>query len=251
MPWTKTEATLAAVLVDDLRSRGWSVYQEVEALGAVADIVATQGSCLWVIEAKVSLGVGVLSQARRWIGQANLVSCAVAPGRTSDARRFALDAAGAFGIGVLEVHRPEAAPAGERPASGEWHKRWTSYGLVSGPAIEVVRPTFTRRSGGRVRAALREEQKTYAQAGNADGKRYTAFTATCDAIRRELEFADHPLVVSELVGRLRGNHHYASEASARGAIRKWVEAGKIEGVELEHRGRPHPTRVRLVGNVSA
>ena len=140
MPWTKTEATLAAVLVDDLRSRGWSVYQEVEALGAVADIVATQGPCLWVIEAKVSLGVGVLSQARRWVGQANLVSCAVAPGRTSDARRFAMDAAAAFGIGVLEVHRP-VVPIGDRPKPGEWRRWFSTHGLAGGPAIEVVRPT--------------------------------------------------------------------------------------------------------------
>lgn len=57
--------------------------------------------------------------------------------------------------------------------------------------------------------------------------------------------ATGPMTVRELVERLRGRHHYGSEASARGSIFKWAGAGVIEGVELERRGRPLPALVRL------
>ena len=229
MAWTKVEAELAAVLVDDLRERGWQIYQEVEwhQNGACCDIVAVQGGILWAIETKISLGASVLSQAKRWIGHANLASCAVASARHSEARRFCQDAAAAFGIGVLEVSR-------------EGHDYgWTA----GGPAKELVRPRFTRRCSPRLRSALREEQKTHAVAGNAGGKRFTAFAATCIAIRRQLEL-DGPMTVSLLVKRLGDRHHYASEASAKGSIRSWAEAGKIAGVEL-HRPDREPAQLRL------
>lgn len=217
--WTKVEAELAAVLVDDLRGRGWSVYQEVDAWGHVADIVATQGRALWVVECKLTLGLVVLGQAHRWIGHANLVSVAVLPGRRSIARDYALASAREFGIGVLEVR------------GGKEVTR------------EIVRPRFLRRCSGRVGRSLHEKQKTYAAAGNANGKRYSSFIGTCDEVRRIL--ADGPLTVRRLVARLAGRHHYASEASARGSILKWASAGKIEGVEaVIEPGSPTVLRVK-------
>src|SRR5262245_58424125 len=105
-PWTKVETELAKVVVDDLRARGWKVYQEVDVRGSACDIAAVMGTVLWAIECKVSLGVGVLAQARGWLDGANLVSVAVLPGRHSDGRRLAEDMAKTLGIGVLEVHGP-------------------------------------------------------------------------------------------------------------------------------------------------
>lgn len=106
MAWTKKETELAAVVVEELRGRGWTVYQEVTVGGSVCDIVATSGRVLWAIEAKLGLGLPVLAQARAWQGAATLVSVAVTSGRRSSTRALALEVAGKFGIGVLEVHGP-------------------------------------------------------------------------------------------------------------------------------------------------
>lgn len=55
--WTKVESEMAAVLVEDLRERGWEVYQEVTVNGCACDIVATQGKIIWAIETKLSMGL--------------------------------------------------------------------------------------------------------------------------------------------------------------------------------------------------
>jgi hypothetical protein len=83
MSSTKKETELAKVVVGELRERGWTVYQEVTVGGSVCDIVAVSGRVLWAIEAKLSLGMTVLSQAKAWNGAANLVSVAVPNGRRS------------------------------------------------------------------------------------------------------------------------------------------------------------------------
>lgn len=168
-------------------------------------------------------------QAQRWSWCAHLVSAAVAPARRSLGRDFALAAAEALGVGILEVGSPRAC-------GSDWARR--------APVQELVRPAFTRRVSPKLRGSLREKHKTFAAAGNADGKRYTSFAATCDEIRGVLR-RHGPLTIKALVEKLRGRHHYASEASARGSLYKWARAGVIEGVELELRGRPRPALIRL------
>jgi hypothetical protein len=109
--WPATEADLARPLVEQLRELGWRVYQEVEwyTNGPRADIVATQGRLYWAIECKKSLSLDVLAQAFGWIGKAHVVSVAVpASRRHSSGNDFALEAARAFGIGVLHVVDPAA-----------------------------------------------------------------------------------------------------------------------------------------------
>jgi hypothetical protein len=217
MAWTKKESELAAVLVDDLQGRGWEVYQEVEVAGSVADLVATQGRVVWAIETKISLSLVVLGQAHRWLGLAHLVSAAVAPARHSVGRGYALASAEAMGVGILEVHSPKLC-------GSDWARK--------SPVYERVRSSFVRRVSPRLGRDLREEHKTFAAAGNAEGRRYTPFAATCDEIRLVLR-RHGPMTVRELVENLHGRHHYASEASARGSVYKWAKAGVIKGVELK------------------
>ena len=56
----ESEVEIGRVVVEALRARGWTVYQEVQSrLGPVADIVAVQGPVLWVVELKRQFGFDV------------------------------------------------------------------------------------------------------------------------------------------------------------------------------------------------
>ena len=222
-------------MVDELRARGWTVYQEVTVAGSVCDIVAVNGNVLWAIEAKVNLGLTVLAQARAWQSTANLVSIAVPDGRRSSTRNIAIEAAGLFGLGVLEIHDPNRYD-------------WLMRGKPS-RILEIVRPLRRRHAHGMLRAALRDEQQYFAAAGNADGKRWTPFASTCDALRTVL--ARGPMTIREAVLALRGRHHYANEVSARGSIYQWAKAGAIAGVELIPGGKGQHARVGLVKDPTA
>lgn len=233
MAWTKQETEVAAVVVDDLRARGWTVYQEVTVTCAgVVDIVATKGRVLWAIEAKISLGLPVLAQARTWLDSANLVSVAVPPWPHTKVSSMAVATARAFGIGVLQTLPPD--------------ERWDNAhgGPLRSRVREVERPERRRKTYDFIRKALLDQQQTFAPAGNADGKRYTPFAATCDALRETLRLHG-PMTVGEAIKALGGRHHYANEASAKGSIYKWAERDLIDGVELLREGPGRHARLRL------
>lgn len=222
--WPETEVQLAAELVADLQDRGWTVYQEVEIAGPVCDVVAVQGAIVWAIECKVTLGLAVLAQAKGWIGMANLVSAAVPHGR-STGRSFAEETAAAFGIGVLSIRAPDPWAPGIRRVS------------------ETVRPAFLRRSSGRIKRALRPEHQTSAPAGS-NGGRFTPYRATIKRLQ-ELLRTHGPLPVRKAVALLGGQHHYASEASARGSLSKYARAGQLDGICWVEQGRPRPGLLAL------
>lgn len=208
----ESEADLAEVVVRYLTDFGWDVYQEVE-LHNIADVVAVNDRIVWVIETKRTFGLGVLSQAQQWLRYANRVSIGVPVARRSDARNFGEYTARAFGIGVLQV---------------------------SGPNIdqvsETVRPKLQRFKAKRIRSVLCPEQKTFAKAGNAERKRWTPFKQTCERLRREVARSRDGLIpLKTLIEKV--DHHYASATSARGSLKKMIEEGVIDGLELQREGR--------------
>jgi hypothetical protein len=73
----RPETDIARPVVAWLQAQGWTVYQEVQHQGCVADIVAVRGPLLWVIECKAQLGLAVLGQALGWQGHAHAISVAV------------------------------------------------------------------------------------------------------------------------------------------------------------------------------
>lgn len=196
---------------------GFTVYQEVSYLGRVADFVVDVNGRGWVIECKKSLGLAVLEQADHWIRMGiRQVSIAVPHARNGTQRRFAVKVASWVGCGVLTVH---AARVHEDLA----------------PRINRCPPR--RRRGKQYRDILDaccEEHKTYCEAGSANGGHYTPFKRTCDrilnAVRRKPGMS-----IKELVESV--DHHYASSASARQSIPRWIEADKIGGVRLERDGK--------------
>ena len=93
----ESEAQLAAAVVSHLREHGWEVWQEVRA-GRIsdrrADIVATMGRRVMVVETKLSLSAAVVGQAFQWRPYAHWVVVAVP---------FASRDAG--GVGVVAILR--------------------------------------------------------------------------------------------------------------------------------------------------
>lgn len=222
----KAEECLAADLVAWLRGGGWDVYEEVETRSGFgrADVVAVKGSLVHVIEAKVSMGLAVLSQAARWRGHANLVSVAT---RTWGRRS-----------GDVSVEVCEALGVG-----------WYGVGLP-GTVLELAAPRLTRRTSTQVRRALRPEHQTYARAGS-NGGFYSAFRGTVarlvEAVRRaESEQGSwrHGVSPAEVCASI--VHHYATARSAASALTSAVERGLVPELEVydEPYGRSVRRRIR-------
>jgi hypothetical protein len=214
-PFT-TEAELAKVVVAWLSNLGWEVFQEVQAnqYCPIADIVGRKGTLTCVVETKLSLGLRVLNQADYWRTRANLVYVAVPQYGQGRDVSFAVRVAELLGIGVLRAN-PEA------------------YSGVSN-ITEVKRPAFRRNIYSELAKSLNDGHKTFAEAGNADGRRWTPFQQTCDTVRRYAQV--HPgAPLKEIIDNVKT--HYSTPATARTSLAKWIEGGHVAGLRVERIGR--------------
>ncbi len=210
--WPRSETDLADVLVPWLKERSWEVYQEVQVhrSSGRADIVATQGPLVWVIELKQSFSLSVLDQACYWRHNAHYVSVAVPPvSRRSCAH--ASELCKSLRLGLLELRKLE-----------HYEIRWAQ------SVSERVAPYFNRRAQSKtVRDSLCDEQKDWAKAGNADGKFWTPFQGTCKALADYV--AKNPgQTMKEVIDQI--DHHYSSDAGARAHLAKYIDRGIVAQV---------------------
>lgn len=210
------ESELASIVVEWLQGHGSDVYQEVAVLGGVADIVTLDGPMISIIECKLSFGVQVVGQAIDRVRSAHRVWVAV-PAATQGSLLVLRPALELYGIGVLTVAKPYGSPG-----------RHT--------VVEQVAPRMNRRSphAQRLRDRLEPEHKTFAEAGTASGKRWTAFEST----RRELinVVRENPGISMSGAIKIIGKQHYASTSSARQSLSRWVKTGVIAEVEFQGGG---------------
>lgn len=213
-PVRHSEVLLGPPVLSWLAEEGWDAYQEVVVGAPVADIVATSGRIVAVVELKIGLTWELLYQAIRWRHDAHLVWVAVPQAKASDGRRVAERVFGDKGIGILSV-------------------RWAG---GADPRVEVVqRPALNRRAEAeRIRSLLRPEHKTFAPAGMSHGGRWTPFRETCDRLRRYVgENPGAPLKAA--IGSIQ--HHYASGSSARAHLIDLIGRGVVPGVSLKREGK--------------
>jgi hypothetical protein len=221
-----SEEDFASSVVAWLKDQHWVVYQEVEPhrSGSIADIIAVQGAVVWIVETKLSFNPEVLWQATQWAQHAHYVSVAVPSlGRRNERFRMLERYCRQNGIGVLVP---------------------STYDQKEYDFSEEVEPEFVRKPGmlDRVKNSLRPEHLTYAKAGNADGRRYTPWKATCDAVRRKVEETPG-ITMKDCIDGMK--HHYSSNSCARNSMAKWIDAGKVEGVRSKRDGkflRLYPTK---------
>lgn len=211
-----SEADLAAVVVAWLESLGADVYSEVEYKASIADIVAVRGAEVTVIETKTSWSLALIAQAMEWRRHAHRVYVA---GPQSKTTWQVCPIAQELGIGMFEVRMgdPESADRWTQPHVHELvpSRRWNSKPVA-------------------MRQRLRPEHKTAAPAGHAGGGRWTPYRDTCAQILA-IVTSDPGISVRDCIARTK--HHYAPPASARGAIAKWVIAGRVPGVRIEYERR--------------
>lgn len=213
--WPESEAVLAQAVVGWLREYHWEVYQEVQIYsgGSVADIVAVQGRLVWVIECKKTLCFELLGQGENWTEHAHYTSVCV-PRVADRVIGLTTKILNLTGMGLVRAD--------------EYGRVW-----------EAHKPRINRRADATtLLKALREEHKTFAQAGTDSGRRWTPFLDTCSKIRKRVEELPG-IEMRELIASV--ETHYATPASARANIKVWAEAGKIPGVKIIRAGR----RLRL------
>lgn len=207
----KTETELAKEIITYLHQMDWEIYKEVQFLqyGNVADIVATQNNLVWILECKLSLSLSLIAQAERWKFLANYISIVVPIRKHNSANRIIREILKHYGIGCYEV-------------GSDFITEWVS------PRLQ--RKAFTKH----IKDCLVEEQKFWAEAGNATGKRYTPFQDTKEQLLRMVK--EKPgLPMKDLIAKIQ--HHYCSDKTACSCILQWIHKGIITGIELRQEGR--------------
>lgn len=217
----RSEVELGCPVIAWLECEGWDVYQEVQRgyAGPVADIVATKGDIVAVVELKVSLTFDLLAQITRWTGYAHHLFVAVPHARSSDGRRMAERVFADRGVYVLEVHETS-------------HAEQLRQGTIA-DRVKQQRATPTRLEAphaATLHARLREEHKTHASAGSARGGHYTEFRGTCEKLAA-LVRARPGVSLRDAVAGI--DHHYANAKSARSHLRQMVAKGVVAGVRVE------------------
>ncbi len=215
------EETIAGAVVTYLEQQAWDVYQEVEYVGSRADIVATSGFIVRVVEVKTSLTAALVEQAWGWKPWAHYVHIAVpkpkirhrVPGR-SVLLSFCL----AHGIGIFHVQKRE-------PRWSEQDERKSKFEIKEAEMAKLNRKALAAH----FRNAIRPEHKNWGRAGNADNKYYTPWRGTCEAWRAYIK--QHPgCSIKELVDKV--GHHYQSDSTARSCMSGYLRNGTIPGVEV-------------------
>jgi hypothetical protein len=205
-----SEAELVGRAAEWLRADGWDCFYEVAPWGsgaARADIVATRGPLLAVVECKMALSLALLEQCEAWRPYANVTWAAVPYGNRS---RFATRVASDWlGVGVMSLQA----------------ETWARDVLVA--------PALRRRVDEKLRNALDPSQQRTAP-GAAGGFR-TPFRATCERLLESVRVAGGRLPVKQAMTELQ--HHYSSAACARASLIERTERGVVPGLRLAREGR--------------
>jgi len=192
------ETEVAANVISYLGDLHWECFSEVTYNHARADIIARQGRLIWIIETKITFGLPVIEQARRWVNHANFVSVAT----PSVPKEFGREVCRLFGIGILFAN-------GIRTE-------------------ERLRAKLNRRPISVPK--LCEEHKTYAPAGTNGGGYFTPFNRTCRDTLAVAKREPNGIPLKRLIDLV--DHHYVSNSTARNCMRNWIKWGKVPGVEL-------------------
>lgn len=236
MPQFSSEAELCETLSHYLISDEWDVYQEVVMPhGGRADFVAIKGPVRWIIEAKMSASLGVVAQARKHLAYAHMVSIATPSVRRRNIDGVFRDCLASYNprIGWLEANERWDTAVNKvhayqqyRSGSDATMDKWLC------PVRVRVHPGW--RSNPSLTWTVCKEQKDFAPAGTS-GTYWTPFKQTCHNLIEFLDSAEAPVLLRDVIKQI--DHHYASEASARGTLSRLIQANVVSGVTAFKSGR--------------
>jgi hypothetical protein len=195
---------MASPVATWLTEQDYEVFEEVQLSrsGHRADLVGRRGSTIAVIECKLAFNEGVVEQALWWSHEATFALVAVPHAQRHPILRHACRG---FGIGILCVDK------------------------FCGVRIEES-ARMNRHRAHRLDEGLCDGQRYSGMAGNCNSQYWSPFKETCRQLRSAVNAAPG-ILLKEAISRVR--HHYAGSNTARGALRKWIEIGKVEGVRSE------------------
>jgi len=209
------ERELAAPVISHLQENGFDVWQEVRFTwgNPIHDIVAVKDGRVYIIECKLSLTLGVLSQAYFAQHSAHVTYIAVpAPDKSRRSRmayldrRFPLKVCAKFGIGVFYVHpRPD----------------WATDKIVHHVSTEML-PEMTGFSEDELYIQqmknLKDIPRAFCEAGGKGGGYFTPYKATMKNVQ-DIITQFPGINISSIISELKGKHHYAHDTSARSSLR--------------------------------
>jgi hypothetical protein len=202
-----SEVKLAKDVTEWLKEEAWDVYEEVSiGYSDSADIVATRGPVLAVIEAKQTLSLSVIGQAKRWLPHAHQVYVAVPAhkrGSSSEAARWVCDLTG-LGLIYVSSHNVRV----------------------------VVQPEFRRRVDDEfLRSKLRpQHQDGSVPAGSASVGRWTPWKTTVHALVAVVK-ASPGIPLKEALAKI--HHHYRSDKGAVSSLSHYLRKGIIKDIRME------------------
>ena len=160
------ESDLYQPIKEYLEMGDWVVYSEVEEKRGYrrADIVATRGNQLMVVEMKTTLSFKLLEQAIAWKGSADYIYIAV-PRSKVERSWIAMEVLERYGIGIIEIDYGKYILDKEREKRTKLGniKQKLTFGIKASPPKKLLvtkRTTFDN---------LTEEHKTWALGGSASG----------------------------------------------------------------------------------
>lgn len=218
------EANLTPHVVRWLEGSEWEAFHEVtHPVGPRADLVLRRRGIIWVMELKTSFSLDLMAQAAAWRPWAHYVSV-VTPrfhGRNR-ARAYAMDVLKRDGIGVITV-----GVRTKYPKEDTWLP-------ITVDVEQLIAPAMNRRAA-TSQWKLHDGYNAMGVAGNAEHRYWTAFRQTSENIREFLR-ARPGATIKEIVTI--AGHHYRTDATARGALSRWIACGKIKGVRVDAESRP-------------
>jgi len=188
--------------------------------GRRADIVATMGPLVRVVEAKTSFSSALLEQAWAWLPYANMVDIAVPLRKKREdigGHRLLEHIRVLKGIGRFSIEVSRGYKCGDE----------TLVHYSGGKLFRV--PTD------RLRMILESQPESgWGEAGNARGEYYTPWKDTCR--RWERYVRQHPgCSLKEAMDAC--GHHYGKDSTARACMSRWLSENKVSGIRVVRDGR--------------
>lgn len=202
-----TEVEIGKLVIPEIQGCGWTVYEEVEVVSGVADIVAEKEGWYWCVELKTSLSLSLLDQAmerQRW-GEFNFVSVAHPSKTISHAAHELLRQRG---IGEIRVNQQRT--------------------------VTFKEPRFTRIKRTKNRSQMLQSLERYkkvSDAGCPGALRWTPFKQTCLYVEKYLRSVGGKAPWKEVMEHV--DHHYHGNGYS---LVTAVRSGFVKNIELEKIG---------------
>lgn len=205
-----SEVELAGHIVKWFQNDGWETFEEVSlGWGTAIDLIAVRSPVIAAIEAKTSLSLAVIGQAKRWVGHAHLTYVAAPAHKRGSATEGAKWICQTLGLGLLTVSD-------------------------KGNVRELVRPKFYRKVDTKlITSHLRPQQQDGSvPAGTATGARWTPWRATISDLREVVQ-KNPGIPMGQALAKIK--HHYSSDKSARATLSLQIRKGILKGLRIEGR----------------